>query len=843
MNLIHRQKLKEKYGINNEEVINRLAQKGLLVSLKREEVCRELNRDDIPCGGLKISYPNAPEMFTIRLDEAFASDTTQKLRRYYKPPGQINLTYIPEELVSNYSQQQTLLIVEGEMKALSLASKGLPAIAISGVFCWRCDNNSEQAMLSKKLGSNKTSDIDDNEALVNELKIDFMGKKVILIYDSDIDQKHPSWGAYIRFSEVLYSRGADQVKIFITPALEGMEKTGVDDIFAMGLKNNLSDQIILDNLNAQINDVPAYLPKKEGAQQIIDQVTLKGANATRNEKILATAIVLNRDGLTAATEYSQQYGNQKKPILDEAKKIKKTNDKWYQRKYKTDDLNLLPQIVKQKIWANTEEKLQADLFKDELFTMIFKVFKNSGNFYISDINEIFYHYQNEIINMNSSAFEALFTNKTTFAAKSSDKGKNALERMKAKVRDEGLQVVMHHGSYYSRKKKTLYIDIGQGKMLKIDSKAPPETVDVGTDEILFRSRPYFQPCTYVAYDDDDIAAFERLMFGANFSGTSRIQPSYAKIILMAYFLAGLFRELNPTRPILLPKGERGSGKTSLVSNWLRVLEGKEASVLSVDLRNKEQVSNILTNELWAVFDNVDASIDGIEDMLASNSTGSIDQKRVLYATNETIKFKRIAWTIITARTPKFLRDDICERTIPINLDQLAQKIPENRIINEIEEKRDKFFSIIVDAASDIVKYIVEHDVSDQMEELRMADFASFLRLYVKSTGLQNGDVLCDQICNELIQAQQFLLIDGDPVVEGLIGLLEKNLIEKDKQYKGTEILTKLRTEAKNNQIPFKVSDVKELYRILEERSQAIFSIFGIIIKIGNLNGSKSVTIL
>lgn len=842
LNNNHRRKLNEKYGLSKEEV-EKLEKMELLVSLKRDEVNELLGRDDIPGGGALIKYPNGQGAFTVRLDEPFAPDTTQKPRRYFRPPGQINQAYMPYQFNPSLELHQTVCIVEGEMKAICLASKGMPAIAISGINGWRCNSDSEKARLSKMLGSNKTADIDDFEALVKELKIDFTGKTVILIYDSDITQKHPAWSSYTRLAEVLYSRGAHQVKIMITPALEGLEKTGVDDIFAEGLKNNLSDEIIVSNLNAQATAIPAYLPKMEGAQQIVDKITLKGMDATRDEKVLATAIIFNRDGLSKATDFSHRFGSQKKSILDEAKAIKKATNKWYQEKYKTDDIELLPKIVKQKILTNAEEKLQVDLFKDELFEIIFKIFENSGKFYVSDVGEILFHFKDKIMNMDSSEFEAFFTNKTTLAAKSNDKGKNCLERMRAKVQEEGTRVIMNQGSYYSIKKKTLYVDIGKGKMLKIDGNMPPETVDVGTDEILFSKRQYFQPCSYVDYDEDDIAAFQRLMFGVNFSSKSRIKPLHAKIIVMAYFLAGYFRELNPTHPILLPKGERGTGKTSLVIKWLRILEGNKAAVLSVDFNKKEQISNILTNELWAVFDNVDGAIDGILDMLAGCATGSSDQKRILYKTNETIRFKMTAWEIITSRTPKFLRDDICERIIPINLDPLTGKIPESRIVAEIEEKRDKFFSIIVDAAAEIVKYIAERGLSGDMEDLRMADFGAFLRLYLKSMDHENGDKLGDQICEELIAAQQFLLIDGDPVVEGLISLLENKLIQKGDSYKGTELLLKLKNQSKCNQTPFAVNDVKELYRILEERSEAIFNILGITIRSGNTNGCKTLTFL
>lgn len=91
----HRKKIAEKYALVKESVIEALESLGWLNSLKREEVQQVLGRDDIPCGGLQIPYPNSPECFTVRLDESYALDTTQKPRRYHKPEGQKNRAYIP----------------------------------------------------------------------------------------------------------------------------------------------------------------------------------------------------------------------------------------------------------------------------------------------------------------------------------------------------------------------------------------------------------------------------------------------------------------------------------------------------------------------------------------------------------------------------------------------------------------------------------------------------------------------------------------------------------------------------------------------------------------------------
>ena len=78
LNNNHRRKLNEKYGLSKEEV-EKLEKMELLVSLKRDGVNKSLARDDIPGGGMLINYPNGQGVITIRLDEAYAPDTTEDI--------------------------------------------------------------------------------------------------------------------------------------------------------------------------------------------------------------------------------------------------------------------------------------------------------------------------------------------------------------------------------------------------------------------------------------------------------------------------------------------------------------------------------------------------------------------------------------------------------------------------------------------------------------------------------------------------------------------------------------------------------------------------------------------
>lgn len=823
---MHTKKLIEKYGINNPEVIAELEKRGLLGSLKKDEVNRLLGRTDIPCGGLKIVYPNSPEVFTIRLDVPFAPDTTQKPRRYFKAVGQPNSLYIPYNL-GNIEQLPEIWIVEGEMKALCGAVLGLPTVAIPGIWSWRGDDQSEASQISKLMGSGVTSDIDDKNALIKDLRFDYNGKKIVLLFDSDIDQFHPGFLSYHRFAEELYARGAESVKILITPEVADFDKTGLDDLFVGASNNGISAEAVTEDLRTKINDIPVFLPRGKGAEIMSNRLLKKGDDLTRSDKVVLTAIEITKEGKKRAKEWVKRFGNQKTSIYDDAMSLFKKTYRYYSQKLKREDLDNLPQIIKEACIQNSVEGLPSDLFNDSLFEVVYEVFSKSGDFYRSYNNEAYYNYRNEIINLESTEFKTLFTNKSTYPIGSNSKGRYIFDRMKARVLDEAQWVELKLETYYDKKENRLYLYQGKGRMLKITASGRPVTVGVGTDDILFKSDESMDPWEYENYTEEDEELFKKALFGFNFSSKSRMSRETIEILSLAWIIASRFRELNPTHPIPVSKGAKGSGKTSWACNVLRIFKGSSAAVRTVDFKKKDQVLNILTHESLAVFDNMDSNTHGIEDILASNATGGTLQTREYHTTNDTVKYQLIAWIIITTRTPEFLRDDIVDRLIPLDFDRLDEVIAENQIINMIANNRNKFQSIIVDICQEIINYIDKEGVSSQNEVLRMADFASFLRTYLRAMSPENGDMLCDKAIGELKLAQQFWLIDNDPIIECIKGLIADHTLQTNIRYKGTELITKIKGRAKENMIYLELRDTKELYEKLRERKDALENVCGI----------------
>jgi hypothetical protein len=117
---------------------------------------------------------------------------------------------------------QDLIITEGELKSLSGHQKGLPVVALSGIWNWRTQGPEAELLPEGEK-------LKDSEALISELHRDWAGRTVIQLFDSDITKDHPGYPAFERLAEQLYNQGAKEIKIVTLPSMDEKSKTGLDD--------------------------------------------------------------------------------------------------------------------------------------------------------------------------------------------------------------------------------------------------------------------------------------------------------------------------------------------------------------------------------------------------------------------------------------------------------------------------------------------------------------------------------------------------------------------------------------------------------------------------------------
>ncbi len=296
----HKNRLLVHYGIDPERPeIKDLEQGGQLRTITSQEI-EALSGWRVDGPGLFIGYPGNGA-FVIRPDNPPANGP-----KYIHPKEEPNYLFNPGV---DLSQAQEVWLTEGELKALSGYLQGLPVIALGGVWSWRT-SGSEAELLSE--GEKLT----DQEALLHELsQANWEGKRVNLVYDSDITPGHRAYDAFPRLAEQLYRLGAGEVRILsLPPGDDKSQKVGLDDfIIAKGPEEALQDlQKIRDRAEP-------YLPIRAGALTYAERL-IKSEDL--ENKLKATVAFLGAKGKVFALEWLKGKGikgESKTALLQEAK--------------------------------------------------------------------------------------------------------------------------------------------------------------------------------------------------------------------------------------------------------------------------------------------------------------------------------------------------------------------------------------------------------------------------------------------------------------------------------------------------------------------------------------------
>ena len=144
----------------------------------------------------------------------------QKLPKYYRQKNAANVLYVPPHLTDWYNPQveYDLIIVEGALNAVRLASAGYHAVGITGVFNYHT-------------GNKHTPIIPEIVRLAQAKHV----KRIVIMFDSDTgdpDEKRDLWNGIHNFSQDLMKLRQDRkdtIYICRPPSKLNGEKNGPDD--------------------------------------------------------------------------------------------------------------------------------------------------------------------------------------------------------------------------------------------------------------------------------------------------------------------------------------------------------------------------------------------------------------------------------------------------------------------------------------------------------------------------------------------------------------------------------------------------------------------------------------
>ena len=157
---------------------------------------------------LVIPYVGHPGYVRIKPDVPRV-DAHGRAIKYETPRGGRNHLYIPsrtrQRLIGIGPRAATIIITEGEKKALKADQEGFAVISVPGVWGWR-----------------------SVDALRELAEIDWEGRRAVIAFDSDVTRKPDVKAAIAALVEHLKKLKAE-VRVVVLPDIDGHEKTGLDD--------------------------------------------------------------------------------------------------------------------------------------------------------------------------------------------------------------------------------------------------------------------------------------------------------------------------------------------------------------------------------------------------------------------------------------------------------------------------------------------------------------------------------------------------------------------------------------------------------------------------------------
>lgn len=791
----HISDLEQRYGIPPERA-RQMAEAGLLASAGRDEIVSLVQpgrekAERLEGGGIVVRYPGCGAL-AVRLDVP-VRDGQGKQHKYLRPAGQGNRLYVPPGLDLRTARE--IWLTEGELKALAASIRGLPCVAVAGVWNWRTDaSESDPLAAALELQGEK---VPDRAAPIPDLQAGWIsGKAFVLWYDSDIQPGHDAWPAFFRLAEQLYRLGASSVRVLSVPSVRPEGKTGLDDYLMARGEGAVAE------LQALAQSAEEVLPAGDGARPYAERVAAD-RDAPTAACVRAVAAVMLAEGVAAAEEMAERIDRRRaRALLADARKLIRVRDEEEKKraagrarreleealaaaKQDAEFEKLRQAVMALRCPPEGVEKLPAARLQEEIVGLVAGVFGVLGRFYVDDQQRTYWFSNKEkrLYRMDATEWDRLLTHATGLTD-AEVLGSALRKALDAHAAHHGEKAAIRKIAWFDRESATLYLHQYDGRVLRLTG-GPVEQVDNGTDGVLFLAHHEWVPWEYTDMTGDAAAQkeaarlFDRLVLGANYDPTSPLSPADAKLVLLTWRLSGFFRSVMPTRPILLLLGETGSGKSTCARLWLRLLYGGGADVQSQP-ENVKEFQTLTTNEPWTVVDNMDEHVDWLADELARIATGGTVPRRKLYTTNEEEKYPVDTWLTLTARTPRFRRDDVATRILPIRLAPLMKKEPEGRFLREVAdpEIRAKVMSYLVLMLDEVVAAFRRDGIPDTDEDLRMADYAAFLRAFLRATtgDREAADARTDSIVAALEQAQAEFLAENDPLLEILNEAVEEGAV-------------------------------------------------------------------
>jgi hypothetical protein len=333
---------------------------------------------------------------------------------------------------------------------------------------------------------------------------------------------------------------------------------------------------------------------------------------------------------------------------------------------------------------------------------------------------------------------------------------------------------VYNRTYWDRDNSKLYVNLGGPEVYILDGA----TISVGFNGdcgIFFRTYEDTTHKVVIPDMNNPIDAWT-LTHDLSFetSEDSPAKPAEQEALLKAFILSIFFKEEAPTKPILLVTGDPGSGKTTAMRRFVKLFEGEDSDVLSLQIDKPDAFRVSLEKRSFLVLDNLEKSnATWFAEELKSSATGKNIELRALYSTSKSYLIKPECYIALTAISLPFADEALSERLLVLRMKKIEKQRAESSMQRDLISSIPGIWADLLKKLNNIICCLRDVKVDTPDAKIRLADFAAFCQRIKGCTCIDGNALNMGILAMNSMQAYQ--LKESSPAISILEDILRADV--------------------------------------------------------------------
>ena len=291
------------------------------------------------------------------------------------------------------------------------------------------------------------------------------------------------------------------------------------------------------------------------------------------------------------------------------------------------------------------------------------------------------------------------------------------------------------------------------------------TIEQNYDQVLFKRFAIMNPQVYPLkdYPPDIMDQFIRL---------TNVYDDEDNKLLAEVYLISLFLLANLPKPMMIPHGIHGSGKSTF-QEFIKLVVDPSAALTTAFPTNLTELVQILSHSYLTFFDNVSEISQISSDQLCRAVTGSGFTKRGLYTNDDDFIYNMKRAVGYNGINVAATRADLLDRILNIQLKPIDKR--QRRKLKSLYNDLERILPSLLGYIFDVIVQVLGRIGEVKLDELpRMADFAEIGELIAICLGYEKGKFT--EVYNANIGFTNEEAINASPVATAIIHLMSTQAV-------------------------------------------------------------------